>query len=273
MTTVQPTIKVLELDSLVTDKRYQRPLHDRTVGKITRDFSIELCGALVVSARPNGVYAVFDGQHRLQALRVLGVDKWKCLVYEGLTPEEEAVLFVKLQTERRPVHPLDRHKALVFSGDENAIKINNLAEECGYRITDAKVHGALACVITVADCYRVYGPEHLRLALKILEEAWGLSDHYARKGPMVRGMTLLMAKHSKEMDLKSFVAKLNSISSSQIIRGANRESSLRRQTSWGLVARQLLDAYNAGRRNPTEEDLANGVKSRRISPNLIGGDE
>src|SRR3954452_18659822 len=94
-------------DEIVVDERYQRPVEDYRVQKIAEHFDETLFGVLEVSRR-NGTCAVFDGQHRLEAARRIGLGVVPCLVHEGLSPEDEAQLFVRLQRERKNINPNDR---------------------------------------------------------------------------------------------------------------------------------------------------------------------
>lgn len=274
-TTAQPSVKRIKLSDLDVDKRYQRPLDEARVARIAKSFEPALCGTLEVSSGSNGSFAVFDGQHRLAALKLIGEPNWLCRVH-ALDAKQQAELFVRLQTERRPVHPLDRHKAAVFAKDAKALAITGLVRDAGYTITGTKVFGGLSCIGALNLCYDRYGADALKSALRVIDETWGRNDHYARKAPMVTGMTLLLARYGDVITPEDLIEKLKSTNTSavEITSGAQTEMRMgaRSTTERVLVARQILEVYNRRRRHLTEEELAEGRKPTRISPQKLGRD-
>jgi hypothetical protein len=249
----ESTIEIVDLDAIITDSRYQRPLNENRVADMAANFDPRLCGPLVVSARPNDKFAVFDGQHRLAALRLLGKEEaWYCQVHHRLSAKQEAGLFILLQTQRRGVVPIDRHRAAVFAGEALPMKVENLITECGYRITTNRTHGALTCVSGLYMAYERFGPGSLRRGLKVIEDAWGLGDGYGRKAPMVIGMALFMNRTSDKttgetkIDMASFVEKLSGIKSASIIRDSQMQGGTH-TTVYVKAAMQLRDIYNKQR--------------------------
>ena len=57
------TIEVIPLDRMFLET-YQRTLQQHKVDKIVKEFDSSKLGVLMVSERPDGRYAVIDGQHR-----------------------------------------------------------------------------------------------------------------------------------------------------------------------------------------------------------------
>ena len=247
----RPQIKRLPLESLMIDKRYQRPVHEGRVAQIVGDFEPIMCGVLEVSTRPGGKCAVLDGQHRLQALHLLGETEWDCRIHDKLTARQEAALFVRLQTERYPVHPIHRHKALVFEGNDLAVRVEKLVTEAGYRITTNKTYGSLACVGGLYQWHERYGAGPLRDALAFIDDVWTVNDHFGRKAPMVGGITLLLFRNNKlaaahKMDLESLKERLGNITSAAVLRDAQSQGSSH-TTHTVKVAMQLQEIYNRRR--------------------------
>ena len=87
---------------LESDTSYQRPIDAKRVQRIVDNFDPRVVNPLKVCFR-GGRYYVFDGAHTLAALKEVkkfanfSVD---CLVFHGLTYEDEAYLFA-LQRGRR----------------------------------------------------------------------------------------------------------------------------------------------------------------------------
>src|SRR5436853_1045819 len=83
---------------LMVDHSVQRPLDGVRVASIAGDFEPESIGVIHVSRRSNGTYHVMDGQHRVAAMRVLGMDETPVPthLYEGLSKAAEARMFRRL---------------------------------------------------------------------------------------------------------------------------------------------------------------------------------
>jgi hypothetical protein len=60
------------------------------IKRIAAEWNAIACGALSVSRRADGTYWVYDGRVRLQAARRLGITELPCMIYEGLSREQEA---------------------------------------------------------------------------------------------------------------------------------------------------------------------------------------
>lgn len=92
------------------DHSYQRTLR-KTYKKIRDQFDPLLVGVVTLSKRPNNTMWVIDGQHRLQAMKELGITNAKALVYTGLTLEEEAKIFSLQNLNRIKVAQIDLFNA------------------------------------------------------------------------------------------------------------------------------------------------------------------
>lgn len=124
-----PIYRKVPLERLMVDPRYQRDINESHVKKMTEDFDEALFGTLEISERSNGNAAVFDGQHRLLVARNRTMTYAPCLVHTGLTPQQEADLFRRLQDGRKPLTTLDRFKARLFAGDPRANGVAKIVGE------------------------------------------------------------------------------------------------------------------------------------------------
>lgn len=185
-----PRYKKVPLDKLIVDPAYQRELDEKRVEKIVTEFDPALLGTLEVSVR-NGKSAVFDGQHRLAALKEVGETSAPCLVHEGLSVPEEAMLFVRLQTERRALKPLDRFKARLRAGEEEALEIAQAAKDAGYVISSGGGDDNRIGAVTALD--RVYqrgGPPLLQDALFLLSTWKG--EPGGTDGALIEGLGIFI---------------------------------------------------------------------------------
>jgi len=79
--------RVISTDKLISGLPYQRPVDDREVDRLVREWDEHLFEPLAVSCR-EGWYNVIDGQHRISAMRKLHGGRevmTRCKVYSGMT--------------------------------------------------------------------------------------------------------------------------------------------------------------------------------------------
>lgn len=212
----------IETAKIVADVRYQRPVEEHRVQKIADNFDETLFGVLEVSRR-NGKCAVFDGQHRLEAARLLGMKDVPCLVHDGLAPEQEAELFVRLQRERKNINPRDRFKARLFFGDPVAIDIDRIATEAGWEIkpnaADAKTDvWRIRAVSALERVYNQHGAQRLTETLRTLH-GWWAGDKKATDGMLIEGMALFLRLYEGKLR-DEHIEALRSTSPTVILRRA-----------------------------------------------------
>ena len=89
---------VLDTSQIIAPREnYQRPLRSERVKLIVKSFDERIANEPKVSFR-DGKYYVFDGQHTIDARKVMNGGKdlpILCKVYMGMNEEEEALLFAK----------------------------------------------------------------------------------------------------------------------------------------------------------------------------------
>lgn len=193
----QPKYRKLPVGTLVVDARYQRELKESRVAKIARTFNPRQLGALEVSDRGDGTFAVFDGQHRLAALRELDLDTAPCLVHSGLTAEQEAELFVRMQDDRKAPSPIERFQARVFSGDEDAMLVDSTAALAGFTIGSSGDAGTFHVIKAVAALERVYkreGIDILSETLHVIHDLWG-GDQRSTDGYLIEGLAQFLRRY------------------------------------------------------------------------------
>jgi hypothetical protein len=189
--------EVLEVSKLIVDESYQRPLTS-FVTRIEKNFDPALVGTIVVSERKNSVFAVVDGWTRKTGAERRGVTELPCIVYTGLSPQQEAALFSKLQKERRGIASYHRFRAAVAAGEDEAVQIQRLARECGYEIgTNSKAQ--ISAVAGLESVYR-RAPTLLERVLVIYKEAW--KEQYMPGGDMLKGLGYFLERNTGADDEK-----------------------------------------------------------------------
>ena len=132
---VQREEKYLSTADLYSGQPYQRPVKDPVVDKLVREWDPRLLTPLVVSYR-EGRYNLVDGQHRICAMRKKngGKDMMAlCHIYKGLTYEQEAELYYKMDRAKGHLRLAHATKALVESGSNaEVMAIKRLLEDAGF---------------------------------------------------------------------------------------------------------------------------------------------
>lgn len=156
LSSLSSEIKVKEL---YIDLSYQRVPNERKVMNIVNNFNPDALGALICSARDDGTIAVIDGGHRLAALRFLNKEDMNvnCLVYFGLSLEDEANIFTQMNDNRTKPKTSDIFKSKVVSGDRDAIDVNNILKSFNLGITNGPANNAVRAVGTLNAIYKKNG--------------------------------------------------------------------------------------------------------------------
>src|SRR5699024_4549653 len=117
----------LPISALRVDK-YQKKVRKRVVDEIVNNFNPAAVGVIHVSQREDGSLWIFDGQHRTEALSRLGFEYVDCLVFSGLTPEQEASGFIGHHAVSKPTK-IEEHTGKVFAKDKTALEIEKIVGE------------------------------------------------------------------------------------------------------------------------------------------------
>lgn len=177
----RPTIEWLHLDRLTMDASYQRSTDNqasqRLITSIAANFDWRLCTPLVVSRRADGTFAVIDGQHRLLAARLRGMDDLPCCVFTYDSAEEEAKMFVAANRSRKAMNRLDDFHAALAAGDSDAHQVRQLVTDAGLTVarntsSTAWAPGEIAFTASIASTLRKHGAEIVLKALTLIAEAF-----------------------------------------------------------------------------------------------------
>jgi hypothetical protein len=182
---------------IVIDAAYQRELDERWIRSRARRFDYDLFDPLSVSLRADGSHAAIDGQGRLELAMRVGLTEVPCVVYEGLTPEQESTLFRKFQSERRALKPFDEFKAALFEGLEWAVGCKETAERYGFTIAAAGDKEQTKVISGVRALQRVFieGPKVLDLTLMFISEGWAEGVKQRTDASVIEGLGAFVQKH------------------------------------------------------------------------------
>lgn len=104
------------------DKSYQRETNNENIQKLIRDWDNDRCDFLLASYRDEKFYVV-DGQHRLTAAKYKGIEELPCIIFTGLTREQEARLFARQNENVKKLTIYDVFKANIANGDTSIPEI------------------------------------------------------------------------------------------------------------------------------------------------------
>lgn len=158
---------------LVTDGNYQRPA-SRLVKDIAENYDPTLVKFLEVSYR-DGLFHVIDGQNRLAASKIVGVESLPCIIYEGLTEEEEARRFAEQQNNVTRLTTYDIYHANICNGNRNLplvaldMQIKDICE--AHDIPVVRVYGKGLTAINLARDIVSSDPACFEWICSVLEES------------------------------------------------------------------------------------------------------
>lgn len=177
-----PSIEWVHTIELSVDQSYQRSIDNegsrRLIASIAANFDWRLCAPLVVSRRPDGSKVIIDGQHRwAAAVRRSDLPQLPCCLFTYDSPEDEARMFIVANRARKPMNRLDDFHAALAAADEDAVEIQRLVTEAGFRMarntsSTAWKAGEIAFTSSIATALRRYGPAIVSAALTSLAEAY-----------------------------------------------------------------------------------------------------
>jgi hypothetical protein len=236
---------------LAVHPRVQRRLDLGWARRIRDGLDPDLLGELsVVDER--GKLLVFDGQHRLWACReILGEDqKVPCRIYEGLTTERLAAMFLGINRSKA-VRAIDKWRQAVNARFEVETLIDSvILPRHKLSISEATTtRGGIRAVEALREIFTRYGGEPaLDRTLAILGAAWN-RDPESFDGPLLRGVGMLVHRFNGDLDDKHLARKLAKEGGPQKLVGLARDYAKATGVSVPRgMAERLLIVYNKARR-------------------------
>ena len=191
-------IKLIKPSQLTVMFEVQREAVSSWVKRLAREFDPDAVFVLAVWHRPDGRYVIIDGQHRVLAMRELGIDELvPCYVYENMTADQACERFLELN-HRRNVAATDKFRIGVGAGIPECVGANQIINERGLVIEgDNSRNGApaIACAATLRRYWSHQprertGPQALGCALDAAITAWG-AEGDALNGTVIGGLARL----------------------------------------------------------------------------------
>jgi hypothetical protein len=209
---------MVQLDSLFVDHDYQRPL-TTFADEVIEQYDPALLGTLIVSERDDGTY-VIDGQTRLAGMAANDEPAAPCLVYHGLTREDEAKLFADLQTKRRGMATYLRFRASLVAKDPEALAIQGIVQGEGFELGVDETAHTVKSIAALEAVFRK-DPALLRRVMGTIAATWTDPATEARaSGDLIRGLALFFERE-RHVDDERLVNRLSAITPRMLRHRAN----------------------------------------------------
>lgn len=168
-----PRLEWLAIRQLVVDPEYQREITlvgRKNIRRIVAGFNWSMFAPVVVAAAGSNQFAIVDGQHRVTAAALVGVDKVPCAIIEAVRGEQAAA-FRAINANTTRLHTVQLFHAAVASGEASALAVLDVCRRGG--ITIPKTPGPrkqceTLCVGTVAKAADRFGIDVTVTGLKAI---------------------------------------------------------------------------------------------------------
>lgn len=212
------------------------------------DFHLEALGYPVLSLR-DGIHFIVDGQHRVKALEMIGWgdQQIQCEVYEGLTEEQEAELFLERNNSRH-ITPYDKYRVALTAGRFIETDIDRTVRANGLRVSQDGHDGSTSAVTALRLVYVAGGPLVLGRALRLLRDSFGGSPPSLR-GEVIQGMGMVCQRYNGAFDDVMAVERLRGLMGgvSGLLSKANLLQQRYGQPKPECIAASIVDVMNGAR--------------------------
>lgn len=235
--------KMIHTSKILSDPDYQRPVDPKRVKRIADHFDPDIANPIKVSLR-DGKFYVFDGQHTMNA-RILmngGEDLLvECIVFEGLTKEEEAHLFAEQFGISKALSSGEKQRAKYISGDQEIIELHDaiMAQGIKYDFSQSKANNKIVCYSAILNIFQKTNCIEFGEILEIVKRAWdGDADSFRKE--ILTAMHLFCTTYKGMYDKETAIRKFSKVSPLKIIRDG-------KAINYGgakRFARELIMIYN-----------------------------
>lgn len=158
---------------------FQREVKLYNLAKIIKEFDYNRVDVKSVSYHEDtDEFVLMDGNHTRLALEHEGFKVMVCKVYFGLTPQQEAKLFVDQDAGKIKVSMADKYKALLWAGLEPATTIDRVLRYYGVSIGKAN-YKTCSSVRKLMQIVNKYGEEGLDFCFGVIKQAGWEKDYRA----------------------------------------------------------------------------------------------
>ena len=230
---------------------YNRGINRPHVNRIKRNFHEDMVQPAIVSYR-DGKYWIVDHQHQTQAIYEMNGNDPNTLIYcdvrTGLTYEQEADLYYRLNTGSKKLSFADELKGLIESKDSAALQFRDTIEACGYSIFD-RSNSSLRALSTAWKIFKKKdGKNELEKILNLTFACWPSNNNGVHTN-IILGVRFFLNAHGDEFDRERFIKKLSAIDPRSLVTKSDayyKQMDSRAFTKPYCMYTLLITAYNTG---------------------------
>jgi hypothetical protein len=229
---------------------YGRAVSRSTLGRMHRSgFSERKLGIITLSMRPDGRYAILDGNHRRHLCHGLGLTHMLARVFIDLTYEDEAELFEALNTMSVPT-ALERFNSRLEYNDPTAMDIRRMLLDHDLdvaRTSGKPPRGKLSCIGALEALYTERGAQEFAEVINVIYAAWD-DDPQAWVGHVIAGFRQFWARYRNQVEFKRLVEQLRTRTPGQILAAAGAYAGMAEPIGT-RVGKCLVTVYNGKSRS------------------------
>lgn len=236
-------VRIAEMRVHETCQRKERP---GWVRYLLEKWDFNEFGFPVVNFR-DGHYFIIDGQHRIAALRAAGLtdESVECQVYENLSDEEMAEMFLRLN-DRKSVALFDKFMVSVEANRPEESAVMRMVLSNKLRVGRSATRGTIAAVNSLMKAHR-YGDVVLAQTLRTLRDAFDSAPE-GFDGGLIEGVAMVFNRFNGRTNEARLVDALGSVRNGPV--GVRRKAELIREKLDAdlrhCIAAAVVDIYNKG---------------------------
>jgi hypothetical protein len=253
-------IEKLKAYTLRIDPAVQRAEEVVHVNRLSREWKDEFVGVLIGSRRADGHVYILDGFQRLLAVRdrlALPDYEFTVQVYEGLTLQGEAEIFLAHNRGRKAVSPYARFRVSLTANDPVAIAINTAVTNLGLTVGTRSSANTIGCIGTMERIVGNMGrnideqQQVLEWVLDTYRAVFGLAGDYWRN-EILEGLAQFHKKYAGNPNFSdsSLRTVLSRVTIAQVMAAAKNKALGANRVSSQVcsVIQELYDKHKSRRR-------------------------
>lgn len=244
----KPELEWVDVDLIDVDESYQREADGRRVSRILTAFRWDHFGAVVLARKPDGRFAVTDGQHRVKAAQLHpGVTQVPALITSIAGTLGEAENFLVINRERKAVTPVETFWAGLTAGDASCVRVSDALAKASCMVVSGPGEykpGHTAAVSAVGRALERYGDSAVISALKSIRAAWP-HDGRCLRGTLITALARLH-RANKDMDPVRLQRVLAGKTPAELTAAAEGFRKLSGGTADTAICKAISEIYNKG---------------------------
>lgn len=237
-------LEMIPVAQLHLDARYQRDLEEDRVDEIADNFTAEQFQPVTIGMRPDNTLQIVDGQHRVAAAKKMNWNTVPCMVFLSDGHWHEALVYERLQSQRKNLTVAQRWKARLARGEVKARAITEVVETLGLKLSGNQAKGVTSMTAFVA-CEKAYNRGNLRDTLTLIIQAWNYDPKGFRSNFIDWVSVFLdsMKYAGHTLDMKRVSSVLGKMPPQQLLRDMPYTGN-----AGSAFFQRLLEHYNANKK-------------------------